>query len=75
MVGFTACQPSFSHIIPKSIKQLFSARSPREIVAKLLAGDIVISEFELKLRYYVHFRTNTLIPTIYWLNTPSTVFL
>ena len=27
---------------------------------KVLNGNIVVSEFELKSRYYVHFRTNTL---------------
>ena len=28
-------------------------------MAKVLDGDPEVSEFELQLRYYVHFRTNT----------------
>ena len=30
------------------------------IVVNILNCDIVVSEFELHSRYYVHFRTNTL---------------
>ena len=30
------------------------------IMAKVLGCDIVVSEFEHQLSYYVHFRTNTL---------------
>ena len=33
---------------------------PRVFVANALDCDIVVSEFELQSRYYVHFRTNTL---------------
>ena len=34
-------------------------RIPNGRVAKVL-DDIIVSEFELQLRYYVHFQTNTL---------------
>ena len=30
------------------------------LVAKLLGCDIVVSKFKLQLRYYLHFRTNSL---------------
>ena len=30
-------------------------------MVKVLDGEIVVSEFELKLRSYVHFQTNTLV--------------
>ena len=33
------------------------------VVVNVLHCDIVVSKFELQLRYYVHFRTNTLIPS------------
>ncbi len=35
-------------------------RCPRGVMVKARDFGIVISEFELKSRYYVHFRTNTL---------------
>ena len=31
-----------------------------DAVANVLDSDILVSEFELQSRYYVHFRTNTL---------------
>ena len=33
---------------------------PGGVMVKALAGGIVVSKFELPLRYYVHFGTNTL---------------
>ena len=33
---------------------------PRDVMVNALDYGIVMSEFELQLRYYVHFRTNTL---------------
>ena len=33
---------------------------PHGIVVKVLDCDIVVREFELELRYYFHFRTNTI---------------
>ena len=33
---------------------------PRGVMVKVMDCGIVISEFELQSRYYVHFRTNTL---------------
>ena len=34
--------------------------SPCGVMVKALAYGVVVSEFELQSRYYVHFRTNTL---------------
>ena len=33
---------------------------PRGVMVKALDGRIIVSEFELQLRYYIHFQTNTL---------------
>ena len=33
---------------------------PRGVIVKAMDGGIIVSEFKLQLRYYVHFRTNTL---------------
>ena len=33
---------------------------PRGVMVKTMDGGIVVSEFELQSRYYVHFRANTL---------------
>ena len=47
--------------------------SPSGVVANVLECDIVVSEFELRSRYYVHFRTftlgkgiNPLYPPLLW---------
>ena len=40
------------------------------VVTNVLDYDIVVSEFELQSRYYVHFRTNTLRKDIDFI-TPS----
>ena len=32
----------------------------RSVDAKVLGPDIIVSEFDLQSRYYVHFRNNTL---------------
>ena len=37
---------------------IFYERSPRSVVANAL--DIVVSEFEIQSRYYVHFRNNAI---------------
>ena len=42
------------------IRSQSSGWYPRGIMVKAMDCRIVISEFELKSRYYVHFRTNTL---------------
>ena len=34
--------------------------SPRDVMVKVMGCGIVVSEFELLSRYYVHFRTNIL---------------
>ncbi len=33
---------------------------PRGVMVKAMDCEIVVSEFEIQSRYYVHFRTNTL---------------
>ena len=35
-------------------------RCPRAVLIKAMNYGIIVSEFELQSRYYVHFRTNTL---------------
>ena len=54
--------------------------NPRSVVAHILDCDIVMSEFELQSRYFVHFWTNTLgkrmnllISSSYELNSTTTV--
>ena len=32
---------------------------PRGVIVKAMDGGIVVSEFDLQSRYYIHFRTNT----------------
>ena len=39
---------------------MFICLYPCDVVANELDCDIVVSEFELKSRYHVYFRTNTL---------------
>ena len=39
---------------------LFKARRPRCVMVKAMNCGNAVSEFELKLGYYIHFRTNTL---------------
>ena len=43
---------------------------PHGVMVKAMDSGIVVSEFELQLRYYVYFWTNTL-----GLNSTTTVFL
>ena len=38
----------------------YKRRCPRGVMVKAMDCGIVASEFEFKLRYYVHFQTNTL---------------
>ena len=38
----------------------FVGRCPRGVMVKAMDSGIVLSEFELQSRYYVHFRANTL---------------
>ena len=53
-----------------------------DVVAKVLDCKIVVCEFELQSRYYVHFRTktfektmSTFIPSCYGLNSTFTILL
>ena len=55
---------------------------PRGVMVKVMDCGIVISEFVLQSRFYVHFRANTLgkgmkplIPPSYGLNSTTTVLL
>ena len=41
-------------------KFIYQGECPRCVVTNVLISDIVINEFEFQLRYYVHFRTDTL---------------
>ncbi len=43
-----------------NIKKSFRNFITRGVVSNMVDCDIVVSEFKLQLRYYVHFRTNTL---------------
>ena len=43
-----------------TIFQLYQGGCPRGVVVKDMDCGIVVSEFELQSRYYVHFRANTL---------------
>ena len=45
--------------------------NPCDIVANVLECDLIVSEFELQSRYYIHFQTNTLGKHIYPLIHPS----
>ena len=48
--------------------------SHRGVVAKVQNCNIVVSEFEIQSRYYVHFRTNTLKKNVaYWPSTEPDV--
>ena len=60
----------------------FLSGSPYGLVVNVLYYDILISEFELQLRYYLHFRTSTrkkgmkfLDPPKYVLNSTTTVLI
>ena len=44
----------------QKIKRRGGGKSPQGIVANVLDSDIIVGKFKLKLRYYVHFQTNTL---------------
>ena len=50
--------------VPKSVFHEISSTQtrgcPRGVMVKAMDCGIVVSEFELQLRYYVHFRANTL---------------
>ena len=48
-------------IMPKWVYLLFSSKEcPRGVLVKAMDYGIVVSEFELQSRYYIHFRANTL---------------
>ena len=60
--------------------RLYQIGSPRGAMVKVMECGIVVSEFEPQLRYYIHFRANTLgksmnhpYPPSYVLNNTTTV--
>ena len=55
----TLHQKNFFSFSLVHVNLIFSGRSLRYVVANELDCDIVISEFEPPLRYYLHFKTNT----------------
>ena len=66
----------------KRVFPLIAWGCPRGIIVKAMDCGIVVSEFVLQLRYYVHFRANTLgkgmnplILPAYGLNSTTTVLL
>ena len=90
--GFFIKKLSSSPPPPRSISRadcywdkhiLFPSRGcPRGVMVKAMDCRIVVSEFVLQSRYYVHFRSNTLgkgieppYPPSYGLNCPNTVLL
>ena len=42
------------------MQDLYAGGCPRGVMVKVLDRGIVVSEFELQSRYFVHFQTNTL---------------
>ena len=60
----------------------FYGGCPRDVMVKVMDRGIVVREFVLQSRYYVHFRANTLgkgmnppYPPSYGLNSTTTVLL
>ena len=49
------------YIFRHSIIEVCGEGSHHDAVASVLDCDIVVNEFELKSRYLIHFRTNTLL--------------
>ena len=47
-------------LIAKNEKKTWVCVCPRDVMVKAMDCGIVVSEFVLQSRYYVHFRTNTL---------------
>ena len=47
-------------IMTKILFKLNDQQCPHDVMANVLDCDIVIREFELQTRHYVHLRTNTL---------------
>ena len=54
-----------------SMGEIVSLVCPRGVMVKAMDCEIVISEFELQSRYYLHFRTNTFGKGMNPLNLPS----
>ena len=49
------------NIVPFEVHTLLSMGGcPRGVMVKVMDSGIIVSMFELHLRYYIHFRTNTL---------------
>ena len=50
----------YGHNVELLCRYRYSRRSPGDVVVNVLDCHIVESEFEFRLRYYVHFWNNTL---------------
>ena len=51
---------NFLDLIIKIKLQKYVGGCPRGVMVKVMDCEIVVSEFKLQSRYYVHFRANTL---------------
>ena len=55
-----SCRTFETFIIFQFLIEIFSLARPRGVMVKSLDCGIVVREFVLQSRYYVHFRANTL---------------
>ena len=59
MIPCIMTKPYPKSLFRKEIVASVSRGSPNGVVASALDCDIVVSDFDLQSRYYVHFQTNT----------------
>ena len=72
-----------TYFCAKSTTLFYEGKGPRGVMVKAMDCGIVVSEFVLQSRYYIHFRANTLgkgmnpapYPPSYGLNSTTTVLL
>ena len=59
----TVCISLYANVLEKgmnpSVLLSFPRECPHGVMVKAMDCEIIVSEFELQLRYYVHFRANT----------------
>ena len=60
MNTITKVKKKYLKIHPIPLFSGYCRESPRDTVANMLYSDIIVSEFELQSRYYVHFQINNL---------------
>ena len=70
------------HLFIRDVILKIGGCPPRGVMVKAMDCGIVVREFVLQSRYYIHFRANTLgkgreppYPTSYGLNSSTTIFL